>query len=145
MQKITIEVLVKGDLEKVWKYWNEPEHIKSWAFASPDWECPSATNDLAVGGKFSTRMSAKNGSAGFDFTGTYTDIIENKKICYVMSDDLYDIEARRCEIIFKDIGDGTVLITETFDTEDENPVEMQKSGWQSILNNFKRVVEASKS
>jgi uncharacterized protein YndB with AHSA1/START domain len=115
MQKIAIQVAVKADLEKVWKYWNEPEHIKSWAFASPDWECPSATKD----------------------------IVENKKISYVMSDDLYDIEARRCEIIFKDIGDGTVLIIETFDTEDENPVEMQKSGWQSILNNFKRVIEAS--
>lgn len=141
MNKIQVEVLVKGTIEKVWKFWNEPEYIKLWAFASDDWECPNAQNDLKVGGKFVMTMSAKDKSFSFDFAGTYTEIKQNEMIGYVLSNDINDKQARRCEIIFEDMGDGTVKIIETFDPEDQNSIEMQKNGWQSILNNFKKAVE----
>jgi uncharacterized protein YndB with AHSA1/START domain len=141
MNKIQVEIIVTGNLEKVWKFWNEPELIKLWAFASDDWECPHAENDLVVGGKFVTRMSAKDRSFGFDFGGTYTEVKEHEKISYVMSNDMNDAGARRCEVTFHDMGDGKVKITETFDPEKQNSEEMQKSGWQSILNNFKKAVE----
>lgn len=143
MQKIQIEILVNADIKKVWKFWNEPECIKLWAFASDDWECPSASNNLTIGGKFITRMSAKDKSVGFDFTGTYTDIKEYEKISYIMSDDINDLNARRCDVTFQDMGSNTTKIIEIFDAENENSVEMQKLGWQSILNNFKKVVEGS--
>ncbi len=104
MNKIQVEVVVNGSLEKVWKFWNEPELIKLWAFASDDWECPYAENNLVVGGKFITRMSAKDNSFSFDFSGTYTDIKKYENIDYIMSDNINDIEARRCEVTFNDIG-----------------------------------------
>ena len=141
MNKIHVEIVVNGDLKKVWKFWNEPECIKLWAFASDDWECPYAENDLVAGGKFLTRMSAKDKSFGFDFSGTYIEVKEFEKIQYVLSTDINDAEARKCEINFSDLGDGTVKITEIFDPETENSLEMQKNGWQSILNNFKQAVE----
>lgn len=143
MNKIHVEIVVNGDLKKVWKFWNEPECIKLWAFASDDWECPYAENDLVMGGKFLTRMSAKDKSFGFDFSGTYIDVKEFEKIQYVLSTDINDTEARKCEISFSDLGDGTVKITEMFDPETQNSLEMQKNGWQSILNNFKQAVEAA--
>jgi uncharacterized protein YndB with AHSA1/START domain len=143
MNKIQVEILVNGDLEKVWKFWNEPELIKLWAFASDDWECKYAENNLVVGGKFITRMSAKDKSFGFDFSGTYKEIKEYAKISYVMSDDISDTEARNCEVTFSDIGDGRVKVVEFFDAESENSEEKQKQGWQSILNNFKKAVESS--
>jgi uncharacterized protein YndB with AHSA1/START domain len=143
MNKIQIEIEVNGTLDKVWKFWNEPEYIKLWAFASDDWECLYAQNDLKVGGKFVTKMSAKDKSFSFDFAGSYTDIKQNEKISYVLSNDINDKQARRCEIIFKDIGNGKVKIIETFDPENQNSIEMQKNGWQSILNNFKKAVERS--
>lgn len=89
-------------------------------------------------------MAAKDKSFSFDFSGTYTDIVEHQKICYVMSKDAADPAARTCEIIFKDLGNGTVEITETFDPEHENSAEMQQNGWQSILDNFKKAVEAAR-
>jgi uncharacterized protein YndB with AHSA1/START domain len=141
MNKIQVDIVVNSTIEKVWKFWNEPELIKSWAFASDDWECPYAENNLVVGGKFVTRMSAKDKSFEFDFSGTYTEIKECEKIGYVLSHDINDTEARRCEIIFRDIGNGKVKITETFDPEKQNSEEIQKNGWQSILNNFKKSVE----
>ena len=141
MNKIHVEIVVNGDLKKVWKFWNEPECIKLWAFASDDWECPYAENDLVAGGQFSTRMFAKDKSFGFDFSGTYIEVKEFEKIQYVLSTDINDAEARKCEINFSDLGDGTVKITEIFDPETENSLEMQKNGWQSILNNFKQAVE----
>jgi uncharacterized protein YndB with AHSA1/START domain len=143
MNKIQIEIEVNGTLDKVWKFWNEPEYIKLWAFASDDWECLYAQNDLKVGGKFVTTMSAKDKSFSFDFAGIYTDIKQNEKISYVLSNDINDKQARKCEIIFKDIGNGKVKIIETFDPENQNSIEMQKNGWQSILNNFKKAVERS--
>lgn len=142
MNKIQVEIVVNSNLEKVWKFWNEPELIKLWAFASDDWECPHAENNLVVGGNFITRMSAKDKSFSFDFSGTYKEIEEYKKISYVMSKDINDNEARNCEIVFEDVGDGKVKITETFDPENQNSEELQKAGWQNILNNFKKLVES---
>lgn len=144
MNKLQVETVVNASLEKIWKFWNEPELIKLWAFASDDWECPYAENDLIVGGKFITRMSSKDKSFEFDFSGTYTEIKKYEKIVYVLSHDINDTDARRCEIIFSDIGGGKVKVTETFDPEKQNSEEMQKNGWQSILNNFKKAVETAK-
>ncbi len=135
--------MVNADLKKVWEFWNQPERIRSWAFASDDWECPYAENNLVVGGTFITKMSAKDKSFSFDFAGTYTDIREYQKISYVMSNDVNDPEARRCEVTFRDMGDGRTKITEIFDPEKQNNEEMQKNGWQSILNNFKKSVEVA--
>lgn len=143
MNKIQVEIIVNSDLEKTWKFWNDPELIKLWAFASDDWECLYAENKLTIGGKFITRMSAKDKSFSFNFSGTYTDIKDYEKISYILSDDINDTEARKCEITFSDIGDGKVKITETFDPETQNSEEMQKNGWQSILNNFKKAVEVT--
>jgi uncharacterized protein YndB with AHSA1/START domain len=142
MHKIQVEVVIESSVQKAWEFWNTPELIKLWAFASDEWECPHAENDLVVGGKFTTRMSAKDKSFSFDLTGTYTDIEQYKKITYVMSEDANNTEARTCEITFSDIGDGKVKVTESFDPENENSEELQRNGWQSILNNFKKAVEA---
>lgn len=131
---ITIESVVNAPVSKVWEFWNNPEHITKWAFASDDWEAPHAENDLRVGGKFTTRMSAKDGSEGFDFTGKYSTVNEQDLIEYEMSD------GRQVKIKFEETPQGT-RITETFDPENENPLEMQKQGWQAILNNFKKYVE----
>lgn len=147
MQKIKVEIAVKGTLEKVWKCWNEPESIKGWAFASDDWECSHAENDLRVGGKFITRMSAKDKSFSFDFSGVYTDVVEFSKISYVMGEAPADPQGtvadagRACEVTFENVGEGEVRVTELFDPEEINSEEHQKEGWQSILNNFKKFVE----
>lgn len=132
---IVIEALVKAPIEKVWKFWNKPEHIVKWAFASDAWEAPSAENDLRVGGKFKTRMEAKDKSSGFDFGGTYTEIVTHSKIAYTMDD------GRKVETNFVELPQGVKITTE-FEAEKENPKEMQQQGWQAILNNFKKCVEA---
>lgn len=132
--KITVSVVIDAPIEKVWKCWSEPEHITRWTFASDDWEAPFAENDLQVNGKFKTRMQSKDKKHGFDFTGRYTKVKEHELIEYVMDD------GREVSIVFKNIDDQT-KITETFDPEEENPSEMQRNGWQSILNNFKKYVE----
>ncbi len=136
-EPITIQTKVNALIAKAWEYWNEPEHITQWAFASDDWEAPSAENDLRVGGKFKTRMQAKDGSAGFDFAGTYTAVQEPKLIEYVIDD------GRRVKTEFMQTLEGVQIMT-TFDPEQENPKEMQRSGWQAILDNFKNYVESSK-
>jgi len=133
--------VVNKNVEKVWKNYTNPESIKGWAFASDDWECPNATNDLKVGGKFLTRMQAKDGSSGFDFTGTYLEVQNLKNIKYVMDKAPNEKKARECEVIFEDLDNNTTKVVVVFDSEDENPIEMQRSGWQSILNNFKKFVE----
>ncbi len=132
--KITIEAIVNANPDKVWSYWNESEHITQWNFASDDWCCPSAENDLRVGGKLQSRMEAKDGSFGFDFEGTYTQVVPQKKIAYTLED------GRCVTTQFEDNGNKT-KITTTFDAESENPIEMQKGGWQAILNNFKKHTE----
>lgn len=131
---IAIETTINAPIEKVWNYWTSPEHITNWTFASEDWESPLAENDLRVGGKFKTRMQAKDGSAGFDFGGVYENVEENKVIEYSLDDN------RHVSVRFEETSKG-IKVTETFDPENENPIEMQKAGWQAILNNFKKYVE----
>ena len=133
--KITVETLVKANLKKVWDAWNNPEDIKLWNSAQEDWHTTSSTVDLREGGKFSARMEAKDGSVGFDFEGTYTRVVPEKAVEYRMSD------GREVQVEFVD-GPGGVLVKETFDAETENTPELQRQGWQSILDNFGRYVEA---
>ena len=133
--KITVETTINAPVEKVWKYWNDPEHITKWCSATPEWHTPRATNDLRTGGSFTSRMEAKDGSMGFDFSGVYDDVKTNEHIAYTMSD------GRTCDITFKSGGSSTTVI-ETFDAENQNPVEMQRAGWQAILDNFKKYTEA---
>jgi uncharacterized protein YndB with AHSA1/START domain len=140
MQKIKVEMIIDADIEKVWKHWNDSESIKGWAFASDDWECPYAENDLKVGGRFLTRMSAKDKSVGFDFTGTYTEVAPYKSIKYIMDKADGENEHRECEIVFTDLGDGTTKIEEEFYPEEINSEEMQRAGWTAILENFKKFV-----
>jgi len=129
-KQITVETVVKAPIDKTWSYWTEPKHITRWCFASDDWHAPHAENDLHVRGKFRTTMSAKDGSAGFDFEGVYTKIERLKTIEYVIAD------GRKVRISFSDLGSQTKVV-ESFDPEDENPPEMQKGGWQAILDNFR--------
>lgn len=133
-ETITVETLVNASIEKVWQFWTEPNHIKKWCTASEDWHTTKAENDLTIGGKFLSRMEAKDGSFSFDFEGIYTDIITNEKISYTILDD------RKVDITFSQKENG-VQITETFEPESHNPLEMQQQGWQAILNNFKTYTE----
>jgi uncharacterized protein YndB with AHSA1/START domain len=133
-ETITVEILVKASIEKVWQFWTKPEHITKWNHASEDWHTTRAENDLKIGGKFLSRMEAKDGSFGFDFEGIYDSIITNEKISYTLLDD------RKVTITFLQIENG-VQITETFEAENENSLELQKFGWQAILNNFKNYIE----
>lgn len=132
--KITVETTVNAPVEKVWKYWTEPEHIKRWNNASDDWHTPVSENDLRVGGKFLTRMEAKDGSFGFDFSGTYDEVKLYEVISYTIGD------GRKVKITFIDEGKKTRII-ETFDPEKDNPIDMQQQGWQAILDNFKKYIE----
>lgn len=132
---ITVETTVDAPIKTVWECWTNPKHITRWAFGSDDWETPEAENDLREGGTFKTVMAAKDGSASFDFTGTYTLVIDQKVIEYELDD------GRQVRTLFKETPDG-VLITQTFDPENENPIDMQRTGWQSILDNFKQHTEA---
>ena len=132
--KIKIETQIAAPVEKVWEFWTEPQHIKNWTFASDDWHVPSAENDLRNGGSFSTRMEAKSGSMGFDFSGIYEKVIINKRIAYTLGD------GRKVAIYFEDLA-GQTKVSETFEAEDTNPIDMQRSGWQSILDHFKKYAE----
>jgi len=132
--KVTVQAVIQAPIEKVWTYWTEPAHITKWNQASEDWHSPKAENDLRVGGKFVTRMEAKDGSMGFDFGGVY-DVVElHKAIAYTMED------GRKVEIAFEDLGNETKVV-ETFDAESTHPIELQQAGWQAIMNNFKKYTE----
>ncbi|MEO6520636.1 MAG: SRPBCC family protein [Mucilaginibacter sp.] len=133
---ITVETTVNAPIEKVWAYWTKPEHIKQWCNASDDWHAPYADNDLRTGGKFKTTMAAKDGSFSFDFEGVYTDVKEYSLIEYVIGD------GRKVKITFTDLGDS-INIIEVFEAENENPAEMQRGGWQAIIDDFKKYTEAS--
>ena len=133
-ETITVETLVNASIEKVWTFWKNPEHITKCCNAAEDWHTTRAEKDLEIGSKFLTRMEAKDGSFGFDFEGIYTDVITNEKISYTTLDD------RKVDITFSSTENG-IQITETFEAENENPLEMQKFGWQAILNNFKNYTE----
>lgn len=132
--KITVEATVSADINKVWDYYTKPEHITKWNFASDDWQCPKAENDMRVGGKYAARMEAKDGSFGFDFEATYNEIIDKEKFTYTMGD------GREATVNFENLGNKT-KVTVTFDAESVNSEEMQKGGWQTILNNFKKHTE----
>lgn len=134
--QITVTATVNADVEKVWDYYTNPEHITKWNFADPSWQCPSALNDMRVGGKYSARMEAKDGSFGFDFEATYDEIVEGEKFIYTMPN------GRQASVAFKANGDQTDVEV-TFDPENQNSLEMQKNGWQAILNNFKSYTEAN--
>lgn len=133
-QKIKIQTLVKAPIKKVWTYWTTPKHIMEWNNASPDWHTPKATNDLTVGGKFSYTMAAKDGSMSFDFGGVYDEIIPSQKIAYTLEDN------RKVEIFFEEL-ENKVQITEVFEAETQNTLELQQQGWQAILDNFKNCVD----
>ncbi len=132
--QITVEALINAPLEKVWIFWTNPAHIVKWNNASDDWHTPRAENDLRTGGKFLSRMEAKDGSAGFDFVGIYDKVLTHSFIEYTMED------GRKVKIEFADVN-GATKVTETFDAETQNSVELQRNGWQSILNNFKKYTE----
>lgn len=135
--KITIEALVNAGVERVWDSFNNPTAITKWNQASPDWHCPSAENDLRVGGKLKSRMEAKDGSFGFDFEAVYDEVDPNKKITYTMGD------GRKATTTFEPVENGTKLTT-CFDAETQNSIELQQAGWQAILNSFKQYVESRK-
>ena len=134
--EITVANTVNAPVEKVWKFWTGPEHITQWNNASDDWHTPFAENDLRVGGKFLSRMEAKDGSYGFDFAGVYDEVKTNELIAYTIGD------GRKVKVIFTPSGNQTKLTT-TFEAEDINSIEMQRGGWQAILDSFKKYTETN--
>lgn len=132
--KITVESQLKSSLEKAWRIYTTPEHIKKWNAASDDWHTTAASVDLRVGGEFCSRMEAKDGSVGFDFAGTYTQVEPQQLL-------EYEFGGRTCSVVFIAEQDK-VTVQVTFDAEDENPIDMQREGWQAILNNYKKHAEA---
>jgi len=133
---ITVENTINAPVEKVWEYWTKPEHIIKWCNASDDWHTPRAENDLRVGGKFVSRMEAKDGSMGFDFGGVYDAVRTNEYIEYTLGDD------RKVKINFSAQGNKTKVV-ESFEAENTHSIEMQQGGWQAILDNFKKYTEAN--
>lgn len=133
---ITIEATINAPVKQVWEFWSDPEHIIQWNSASEDWHTPSATNDLRTGGKFSSRMEARDGSMGFDFEGVYDEVKTHERIAYTMAD------GRKVHVQFTADGNQT-HVKETFDPENTHSLEMQREGWQSILDSFKKYTEAN--
>ena len=130
----TVMTSVNADVEKVWEYWTNPKHIVQWNHASDDWHTPKAVNHVKVGAHFNFTMAAKDGSMNFDFEGTYIDVKHLQKISFAI------VGGRKVHVLFAPI-DGKITIVESFEPEHANSIEMQKSGWQSILDNFKKHVE----
>lgn len=137
MSMITVQTTINAPISKVRDMRTKSEHITGWNFASDDRHCPKAQNDIRVGGRFVWAMAAKDGSFSFDFSGTYTAVEEHRYIAYTMDGE----DARKAEITFEQKDDNTVVLTESFDPENQNPLDMQRAGWQSILDNFKKYVE----
>ena len=133
-QKITVNTFVRKPKEQVWEYFTLPEHITQWNFAIPEWHCPKAENNLKTDGRFTYRMEARDGSMGFDFSGTYTEVALWKELRYALDD------GRTVSVMFDEGPKGT-SVTETFDAEEQNSIEMQQQGWQAILDNFKIYAE----
>jgi uncharacterized protein YndB with AHSA1/START domain len=133
--KISVSVEINAPIAKAWDAYVSPEAIDQWNFASDDWQCRDARVDLRVGGNFSSHMEAKDGSFGFDFEGTYTNIVEHQLLEYSFGD-------RFARVRFEQVGDASKVTVE-FDTEDENSVDMQREGWQAILNNYAKYVLAN--
>lgn len=133
--KISVSANLKADIKKVWDYYTNPTHIIQWNFADPSWHCPKASNDMNVGGKYFARMEAKDGSFGFDFEAVYDEINMGKSFTY-------SFDNRTINVALKALGNQTEIIVE-FDPENENPIDLQKNGWQAILNNFKKYTESN--
>lgn len=133
---ITVQATISAPVEKVWKFYTTPEYIMQWNNASDDWHTPKAENDLRVGGKFVSRMEAKDGSMGFDFWGIYDEVKTNELIEYTMGD------GRKAKVTFTANENQTTVVV-TFETEDENSRELQQGGWQAILDNFKKITESN--
>ena len=134
--QIAIQTTVNIPFEEAWKFYTLPEHITGWNFAHPSWHCPSASNDLQVGGKYHARMEARDGSFGFDFVGVYSLIEPYSQLTYTLED------GRTVNIRFNQIGDATTIEI-LFDPENENPIELQRDGWQAILNNYRAYAESN--
>lgn len=134
MEQVTVKSNIKASTKKVWELWSGPEHIVQWNTASEDWHTPRAENDLRVGGKFLSRMEAKDGSFGFDFGGTYDEVVPHKYIAYTLDD------GRKVTVDFKEKPGETEVVT-LFEAENQNSLEMQRDGWQAILDSFKKYVE----
>ena len=132
---ITVENIIQAPVTKIWEYWTKPEHIVKWNNASDDWHTPWAENDLRAGGRFVSRMEAKDGSFGFDFGGVYDAVTENEYIENTLDD------GRKVKIFFTAQGNYT-RVEESFEPENINSLELQKGGWQAILDNFKKYTEA---
>ncbi|MEZ5778184.1 MAG: SRPBCC family protein [Paracoccaceae bacterium] len=135
-QRITVDTTIDAPVERVWEAYTTPDDITQWNFASDDWCCPSAEADLKVGGTYKARMEAKDGSFGFDFEAVYEEVDPNRALTLAMSD------GRKARTTFEAAGEGT-RVTTVFDAEDQNPAEMQRDGWQAILDSFRRHVEAT--
>jgi uncharacterized protein YndB with AHSA1/START domain len=135
--QLTVETTVAAPVDHVWRAYTTPEAITRWNAASDDWHTTAAAVDLRPGGAFSSRMEAKDGSAGFDFAGTYTDVVEHERIAYTLG-------GRTAEVVFRPAPAGTDVRV-TFDAEPTHSVEQQQQGWQAILDNFKRYVERAAS
>lgn len=133
MPKIMVNTTVPVSQAQAWRIFTDPDFITQWNFASDDWHCPSASVDLREGGRHSARMEARDGSFGFDFEGSYTDVDPPRSLTLVMDD------GRRSRTTFEPVADGTLVQT-TFDAETENPIELQRQGWQAILDNYGKVV-----
>ena len=135
-EMITVHTTINAPVETIWNYWNKPEHIVKWNFASDTWCCPKAENDLRPGGQFTYRMEAKGANMGFDFSATYDKIVPHEFISYTLED------GRKVTISFT-VEEDTVLVKESFEAEGTHTDEMQKAGWQAILENFKTYVETN--
>ncbi len=131
---ITISAQIKGDLKSIWDCYTMPEHITQWNFADPSWHCPWATNDMKPGGKYVARMEARDGSFGFEFGATYDQVDPQKSFAYTIGD------GRKVKVQFNPNG-AIIDVVVSFEAEQQNPVELQRDGWQSILNNFKKYAE----
>lgn len=136
VEKIEVETIVNQSVKEVWERWIKPEHITKWNFASEDWCCPNAINAAEEGRKFNWRMEAKDRSVGFDFSGTYNKVVEEELLEYSLDD------GRNVNVSFTPLTEGT-LVKEVFEAETIHPVELQKQGWQAILNNFKKYAEGN--
>jgi uncharacterized protein YndB with AHSA1/START domain len=134
--QVHIKAEVRATIKKAWEYYTLPLHIVNWNFATDDWQCPSAENNLIVGGTYKVRMEAKDGTFGFDFEATYTNIEVGQGFTYIITD------GREVNVKFKNLGNST-LVTIDFEAESQNPVELQEAGWLAILNNFKKYIESN--
>jgi uncharacterized protein YndB with AHSA1/START domain len=135
LEKITISAIVAADKQKAWDFYTMPVHITKWNFADPSWHCPSASNDVRIGGKYVARMEAKDGSFGFDFEAIYSAISAGDFFTY-------EFGGRVAHVSFRE-NNGNTEVTVTFDPENENSIELQRNGWQAILNNYKKYTEVN--